>query len=330
MLNIFRSFNPYSVFALFLVAIIFKLAFLVHPDMPYHVADSQYVWLKLSGFFESMLGHSAFLLTFFALVNIFGQAIYLNRIANTHHLFPKASYLPAMGYVLITSLFKDWNYLSAALISNWLLLGMLSGMLQLYASPDARKKIFNIGCYISLTGMLVFPNMAFIVLLLLALAVLRPFKLSEWMVGLLGLLTPVYFLAGVLFLADDLPLLTKMVSIGFSLPAKLQYPGIVLTAFSIILLLLITGVYYLNIFMSRMLIQNKKWWYVVIFSFFISIIAGVFTVAKGYNQWMAVLIPATFIISNTWFEERRKWLPRVFIYLLAGVIIFVQWFPNQF
>ncbi len=141
--------------------------------MPYHVAESQYVWLKLSAFISSALGNSAFLLTFFVIINLFGQALYLNRIANTHHLFPKASYLPAMGYVLITSLFKDWNYLSAALISNWLVLAMLSGMLQLYASPDARKQIFNIGCYISLAAMLVFPNIVFVALLLLALAVLK-------------------------------------------------------------------------------------------------------------------------------------------------------------
>lgn len=328
MLNIFRSFNPYSVFALFLVAIVFKLAFLVHPVMPYSVAESQYVWLWLSEFLSSALGNSAFLLTFFGIVNLFGQALYLNRIANAHHLFPKASYLPAMSYVLLTSLFKDWNYLSAGLVANWLLLAMLSGMLQLYASPDARKKIFNIGCYISLAAILVFPNIAFVALLLLALGVLRPFKLSEWMVGLLGILTPVYFLAGILFLVDDLPLLTRMISLGFSLPARLAQPEIVLTAFSTILLLMVVGIYYLNLFMSRMLIQNKKWWYVVICFLLISLIAGTFTVAKGYNQWMAALIPVTFIITNSWFEERRKWLTKVFIYLFLAVIIFIQWFPN--
>ncbi len=307
MLNIFRSFNPYAVFVLFLVAIVFKLAFLVHPVMPYRIAESPYLWLKLADFMESALGHSAFLLTFFAIVNLFGQDIYLN--------------------VLLTSLFKDWNYLSATLVSNWLLLAMLSGMLQLYAAPDARKQIFNIGCCISLAAMLVFPNIAFILLLLLALAVLRPFKISEWMVGLLGLLTPLYFLAGILFLTDNLHLLPKMAAIGFRLPDRLARPEIVIAAFSVIALLMTTGVYYLNTFMSRMLIQNKKWWYVVIGSFFVSLIAGTFTIAKGYNQWLGVLVPVTFIVTNTWFEERRKWLPRVFIYVLMAVIIFVQWFP---
>jgi hypothetical protein len=92
--------------------------------------------------------------------------------------------------------------------------------------------------------------------------------------------------------------------------------------------MLIAGIFYLNTFMGRMLFQNKKWWWVVIASFVISITAGIFTVAKGYNQWMAVLIPATFIIANVWFEERKKWITTIFFYLFVAVVIFAQWFPE--
>jgi hypothetical protein len=199
-------------------------------------------------------------------------------------------------------------------------------MLKLYASTDGGKQIFNIGCFISLTAMLIFPNIIFIALLLLALAILRPFKAAEWMVGLLGILTPFYFLAGILFLSDDLPLLKKMVAIGFSLPHKIANPTVVLTAFSILVIMILAGIYYLNNFMGRMLFQNKKWWWVILASFFISLVAGIFTVAKGYNQWMAILIPGSFIIANVWFEERKKWVTTVLFYLFIAVIIFAQWF----
>lgn len=290
---------------------------------------SQMVWLKIAAFIEGALGYSPFLITFFALVNIFGQAIFLNRIANRHHLFPKATYFPALGYILVTSLFKEWNYLSAALVSNWLLLAMLSSMLLLYASADARKQIFNIGCFISLTALLVFPNIIFIALLLLALGILRPFKAAEWMVGLLGIITPFYFLAGILFLFNDLELMKRMISVGFSLPREIKNPEIILTALSMIILLLVTGFYHLNTNMSRMLIQNKKWWWVIIASFFISIVAGIFTVAKGYNQWMAFLVPATLIFTNIWFVERKKWITSIFFYLFLAVVLFVQWVPQK-
>jgi len=309
------------------VAIFLKLAILIHPEMVFVTSQSQIVWVKFSAFLEVILGRSPFLITFFALINVFGQAIFVNRIANRHHLYPKATYLPALTYILVTSLFKDWNYLSAALVSNWLLLAMLSAMLQLYSAADVRKQIFNIGCFISITAMLVFPNILFIALLLLSLAILRPFKVAEWLVGLLGLITPFYFLAGILYLTNDLALLKRMVSIGFSLPQHLDRPELALTAFSFLALMLVVGFFYLNNFMSRMLFQNKKWWWVVIASLLISFVAGIFTVSKGYNQWMAVLIPASFIIGNVWFEERKKWITTIFFYLFVAVIIFAQWLP---
>jgi len=328
-LNLFRSYNPYSVIVLFLVAIFLKLAILIHPEMAFVAGHSQVVWLKLAGFLESFLGGSAFLVTFFALVNLFGQAIFLNRIANRHHLYPKATYLPALTYILVTSLFKDWNYLSAELIANWLVLAMLSAMLQLYSPTDVRKQIFNIGCFISLTAMLVFPNILFVLLLLVALGVLRPFKASEWMVGLLGIITPFYFLTGILYLTDNLGLLRQMIVIGFKLPGHLQHPEIVGTAAGFLLLLLLVGTWYLNHFMSRMLFQNKKWWWVVVASFLISLLAGAFTVARGYHQWMAMLVPVSFIIANLWFEERKKWITTIFFYLFAAVVIFAQWYPGM-
>lgn len=326
MLNIFRNYNPFSVIALFVLALFLKLAILIHPEAVFVANQSQIMWLKLSSFLQVILGGSPFLITFFAICNIFGQAIFLNSIANRHHLFPKSNYFPALTYILITSLFKDWNYLSAALISNWLILAMLSSMLKLYAVADARKQIFNIGCFISLTAMLVFPNVVFILLLLLALAILRPFKVAEWLVGLLGILTPFYFLAGILYLSNDLDLMKRMIAIGFSLPSKMDNAPVILTGIAMLIIMIVTGIYYLNIFMSRMLFQNKKWWWVIFGCFFISLIAGIFTVAKGYNQWMAFLIPGSFVIANAWFEERKKWVTNVLFYLFVAVIVFAQWF----
>lgn len=309
------------------MAIFLKLAVLIHPEMAFTASRSQIIWIRLSEAMETMLGHSAFLITFFALVNLFGQAVFLNRIAARHHLFPKTNYLPAMTYVLVTSLFRDWNYLSAALISNWLLLAMFSSVLQLYSATDVRKQIFNIGCFISLTAMLVFPNIIFILLLLLGLAILRPFKAAEWMVGLLGIITPFYFLAGILYLCDDLELLRRMVAIGFSLPHGQSVPAVVITSGITFLLSLGAGIFYLNYFMGRMLFQNKKWWWVIVAGLLIGIVTSIFTVAKGFNQWMAVLAPASFVIANIWFAERRKWLTTVFFYLFAAVTIFAQWYP---
>lgn len=305
------------------------MAILIHPDIALVTQHSQFAWLKLAALIERLCGHSAFSITFFALCNTFGQSIYLNRIANRHHLFPKATYLPAMTYILVTSLFNEWNYLSAPLVANWLLLAMLSSSLRLYNAVDARKQIFNIGAYISLASLLIFPHIAFVLLLLMALASLRPFKASEWMVALLGIITPFYFIAGIFYLTDSLSQYKGMFTLGWALPQQIDSPEVVLVGFSTILILLCTGAFYLNVHMGRMLMQCKKWWWVIIMMLLVGIVAGLFTIARNHNQWMAFLIPATFVIANLWFEERKKWIGTIFFYFLAVVVIFVQWFPPQ-
>src|SRR4051812_44884371 len=59
---------------------------------------------------------------------LFTQAVNFNRLVNDHRLMQKPNYLTAMAYLLITSLFTEWNVLSAPLIINTLLIWVWSSM----------------------------------------------------------------------------------------------------------------------------------------------------------------------------------------------------------
>lgn len=313
---------------LLLLAICCKLPVLWHPELPVLHGDSQLIWIQMAAIITRALGHNAFLVSSFSLLNIVGQALMLNRISNSHHILPKNSYLPAMTYVLLTSLFVEWNYLSAALVANWFLLATYNSLFKLHAQEQARKEIFNIGCFLSLSALLVFPNIILLILVFIVLRLLRPFKAAEWVVGLLGILTPLYFLTAILYLTDRLHLMRQMIAIGFEWPGPVAHPAFIFIPLVLIALLFFFGAFYLNGFMSRMLTLTKKLWYVIIAGLFLGLLAGTFTVAKGYNQWLAALLPGVWIMSNLWFAETRKWLSRILFYLLLVVVIFVQWFPH--
>lgn len=313
---------------LLLLAIGCKLPVLWHPEMALVTEHSQFLWVKLAGFITEMLGHHAFLITFFALFNIVGQALMLNRITNIHHLLPHSSYLPAMGYVLMTSLFVEWNQLSAALIANWFLLATYSALFKLHTEVNTRKELFNIGCFLSLSAMLVFPNIFLLGLLFIALRLLRPFKAAEWVVGLLGIMTPLYFLAAGLYLTDHMELMAEMIAIGFVLPEPMAHPEVIIVPLALVAVLFFSGAFFLNGFMSRMLTLSKKLWWVIISGLFLGLLAGSFTLVIGYNQWLAALLPGVWIISNLWFAEIKQWIIRGLFYLLIVVVIFVQWFPH--
>jgi len=324
-LNIFKNFSPYSVIILFLFAIGFKLQALLHPALPY-IDPDQVAWKGIMRALRFVLGNSAFACTFFALINSFGQALYLNKIAASQHLYHKATYLPAVTFLLISSLYPSWNYLSAPLFCNWLGLIVLSNTLQLYATTEPRKKLFNIGCFISLAILLHFPYIFAIPMLLLALTVLRPFKIAEWIIAMLGIITPVYFLAGILFLTDNLSLIKEIPALAVALPGQLDRPAVFLSIVAVFLISCVMGAYYLQTFMSRMLIQPKKLWGVIIIFSLLSILAGGITVGKEYNQWLITLPPLALIISNGWLKEQFRWISNSLFYLMIATLIYIQWF----
>lgn len=325
MLQLFRGNSPFSVIALFLTAICLKLGWLVHPLLPVVFSD-QVAWSKIVEWISLFLGNSAFGFTFLALINIIGQALYLNRMVNANHLFVANTYLPALIYVLISTLLPDWNYFSASLTANWFLLAAFNGMLQLSLSPETRKNIFNIGFFVSCAAILAFPYLVFILLLFVALGMIMSFKAVEWVMALFGLLTPVYFLVGILFLTNGLDLLQHMVSIGFAAPPWKGNAIRLIMISGMLLLLLICGFIYLNIYGERMLTQVKKSWGIVIAGLAIALVSGVFSSFPGFSIWLSVVPFLSLVVSNIWIEQRKIILIRILFYLLLAVVIFAVWY----
>src|SRR5690348_8562914 len=104
--------------------------------------------------------------------------------------------------MMITSLLPEWNYFSAPLIVNTILLFVLNGLFKIYNQQDARGAIFNIGLALGISSFLFFPAITFLIWILLALAVMRPFKLNEWVLCIVGVTTPYYFYGIYLFITD--------------------------------------------------------------------------------------------------------------------------------
>src|SRR5690606_18012793 len=135
---------------------------------------------------------------------LFTQAISFNQFITGRRMMQKPNYLPAMSYLLITSFFAEWNVLSAPMVINTLLIWVWAKMSNLYNNQHAKTTLFNIGLAIGICSFFYFPSLAFTLLVIFALLLTRPFKIAEWMVAFLGIITTWYFLFAWLFLTDRL------------------------------------------------------------------------------------------------------------------------------
>ncbi|RZL13515.1 MAG: hypothetical protein EOO89_17390, partial [Pedobacter sp.] len=123
---------------------------------------------------------------------VYQQAVALNNIVNKHKLTQRPSYLTGMAYLLITSLFSEWEILSSPTIVNTLMIWVLGQMCTIHNSTKPKTILFNIGMAIGLASFFYFPTVVFYLLVMLGIFITRPFALPEWLVVLLGGITPYY------------------------------------------------------------------------------------------------------------------------------------------
>lgn len=327
MLKLFRNPSPFSIVFLFLFTIGIRFWSLTHPQLPV-VENNLIIWNAVLQVLHSVFGNSAFAFTFFAVVNLIAQAFFINHIADRHRLFHHASFLPGMSYVLASSIISDFNFLSAPLIASWLLLIAFNLILDTYGKAEVRKQIFNIGFCLSLASLFYPPYFILIVAAFISLAIMRPLKLLEYVIYFLGILTPLYFLAAVLFLFDRFYLMKLLPMVQWSYPIVFKNLSVVILAVLVLLIWGAFSVFYLNIYLQKMLSQIKKMWGVVIIFAIFAAISSVVSYGKEIAGWMGFIALSSPIFANPFFESRRKWIADLLFYFIILAVIWLQWFPD--
>jgi hypothetical protein len=303
--GLFKRKNPGNAFLLLIYAMILKFPIFLHPKLPVASSTDSYLYLKLLQFLFTLTGSSALVFSFLSFFILFLQASLFNRIVNHHKLFPKPNFLIGMSFMLVTSLVPSWSYFSAPLLVNLLMIWGLYRMLNLYNTNQPGAAIFNLGILVGICSMLYFPSIVFTLLILLALVIMRPFRIREWIIGLIGVTTPYYFLFIFLYLAGEWSWRIIIPIVRFHLP---PLPSSVWITVSIALLVLpfILGGFFVQNNLTKMLIQVRKGWSLLLL--FLMIAASVIFMNddSNYTNWTLTALPfAAFHASAYYFPSQR-------------------------
>lgn len=320
MLQLFRNNTPYTVLILFIFTLLVKLQALIHPIAPVELPHNL-VYDFCVHALGTVLGHSSFGFTMLTVVLLFGQGIYLTSITARHRLFLKPSYLPAFAYISLTAILPAFNYFSPQLIVNWLLLLVFDIFLHFTQPQNPRKYIFNAGFLLALAALVQFSAIGYLLFFIIALLILRPFNPGEWVVAFLGYFTPVYFLAGILYLANKLSLLRHLPDIGISLPKQMPHPLYQVGVIISLLLLLASGGYVLNDIRARQAISVRRGWTCIVIWLIVSLLVGIFTPAGHPAAWLVIMPPLSLIAAQPLTLEKSRRFSN-FIFLLFIAIIF--------
>lgn len=267
---------------------------------------------------------SALLASVTAFVLLYAQALMINYFINAFRMISKPTYLPAMAYLLLTTLLPEWNFLSSPLVATTLVLWAIIILFRLYNVQVARGPVFNIGLLLGLSSYLYFPAAAFLLCFLLGMMVLKPFRLNEVVLFLIGCLTPYYFYGTYLFLTNNLSIETFLPHVWLRVP---DVKSSVWLAVSTVLLALpfLIGGFYVQSHLHKMLIQVRKNWSIILLYLVLAFFVPFINTSASFSTWILVAAPFACFHAAAYFYIPKKWLSNALFFLTAGFIIYLEY-----
>lgn len=324
MIGIFKQKNPANIFLLLVFGILIKLPMFLHPHSTAGRVEDGFLFSKLLEFLEPAGKSNPILYPILAFSLLFVQAVMLTRFINTQRMMNRPTYFPGMAYLLITSLFAEWNYFSAPLIVNTILLFVLSSLFKIYNQPNAKGTIFNIGLALGIASFLFFPSLTFIIWILLALAVMRPFRINEWVLCIVGITTPFYFYAIYLFITGEWSWQAFLPHFSVSLPSVKQSAWLAGSAF-LLAIPFLAGGYYVQDSLRRVLIQVRKGWSLLLLYLLGAIFVPFVNNSDTFENWVMAAIPFAAFHACTYLYAAIRILPLLLFWLTVAFILGYQY-----
>jgi Family of unknown function (DUF6427) len=324
-IGIFKQKNPGNALLLLVYALVLKFSMFLHPTVPALHPEDNYLYRLILKGLDSVFHQTAILYSILTFLILFSQATLFNRICNHHKLLPKANFLPGMSYILITSLLPDWDHLSAPLLINSIMIWIWYQMIDLYSTHRPGSLIFNIGVWTGVVSLLYIPAMTFILLVLFALLTMRPFRIREWLVGLLGFTSPYYFLFLVLYLTGHWNWKNMLPRIVFTLPGM---PSSIWVTLGITLLVIpfIVGGYFVQKNLNKVLIHIRKSWSLLLLFLMVAVVIILINRANSYENWIVTAVPFAAFHAAAYYYPARKTGPLILHWIMVAYIILVNYF----
>jgi hypothetical protein len=323
-IGVFKQKSPGNIVLLLLLGLTIKIPLFLYPKLIVATDKDGHLYHALLKLITPAGGNNALMASVVAFFLLYVQALMLNYMMNEYRMTPRPSFLAAMAYLILTSLLPEWNYLSSPLVTATLVIWMFILLFKLYNVQTAKGTIYNIGLLAGISSYIFFPSAFFILCLLLGIMILKPFRLNEIFLLLMGCLTPYYFYGVYLFLTDQFTFQNLFPRIYLSIP---DVKNSIWFAFSTLLLTIpfLLGGYYVQVHLRKMLIQVRKNWSILLFYLILAIFLPYVNNSETFHAWVLAIAPFAAFHASAYYYPNKNWLPLVLFFLTIGFIFYQQY-----
>ncbi len=310
---------------LLFAGVLLKLSFLSHPVIP---TESIFNGVLTNRFIQGLSAAASdnpllWSITAFSMLYI--QALWLVYIFNRNRMYNRQNYLVGLAYMLVTSFFKEWNTVSGLLLANFLLIYIFSKLFSINTVTYLRETIFNIGLCLGIALFVYPPSVIFIFWALLSLVIQRPFKSNEWLICILGILTPVYFYAAYLFFWQKTDWRNALPDVDVALPVLVNYKWQI-TGLALLVASVFTGLFFIRRQQSKMVIQIRKGWDIVLIYLGACLLLVFINAGSHLQNIFFILLPVAVYLAAVFLYNTSKITNLIIFWLLVAFVVANQYF----
>ncbi len=325
LLRLYKGTGPGEIALVLLIAVLIWLNAFIHPVLNstlYYDIDPMPLYRLLS----MAIGKSVITGTAFTFVLVLLMIFLVTNFNTSHFFINERTFLPSTIYLLLTGLFPHYQTLNPVLPASVFLMLAIRTIADSYRKPGIAHNFFDASFLIG-TGSLFYANTIwFGVLIFIGITIFRTGNIREFVITLIGLITPFLLTAGIYFVLglNITSLKESFIFNLFSESDKYSFPRMVIAGIVILEIIVIVSLVYLFSTINNKKIKSRKTFTTLIWTMVICLTVY-FAVpsASGELIWF-VAIPVSYIVAHYLIFSHNKIIPEIVFSIILLVLIFMQ------
>ena len=321
-IRLFRNNKP-SVYLLTLIyTLVLRGLFLWHPVFE-RPDDSAF----LSPYIANWVHYyhiSAFTLQLVDILLIYVEAIMFNFVLTNNKIFAFNSFVPALVFITISSLFGEWIEASVQTLAQLFLLISMMNLFSIYDKEYSRQNIFYTSMFLSIGSLFYFPVALFLPVIM-AGVLFRSLSFADFVLILIGFVLPYYFIGVGLYYQGSLDgymyFMQSHLYINASPNVDISIPQELMLVYFFILV--VSGYFLLQRDREFKIIKHRRLVLIVSGYFILSALAGPFITGSKLLYLQCAALPGAIFITKIFSAERLRFYHHIlFLILFLGAILF--------
>jgi len=234
--------------------------------------------------------------------------VQLYRINYNYIIFEDKSFAPSFLYLILFSVYQGNQDLNPALLASIPFIHVIFCLFASVRKNYAVSNFFEAAFALSLASLIYFPILYLFPLFIIALIVLRPVIWREWLIWIVGIITPYLLLFSIEYIIfGSISTLSKklLAALPSQIIINLQiydwFDAVFLGCF---VLIFIVGIF-LTVLHSQTKVHIRGFFKVFIWILFISYLIFLTRLHQDVQFWSILSIPACFIVTKMLYSYRK-------------------------